>query len=127
MAAQNGHLRAAELLIGAGANLERARLSDNTTPLMRAAYNGHEQLAKALVQAGAEMEKKDRNGYTAFQTAMYTQHQAVVDVLVEAGCKTDDPWPGSKEDAAHEKKSRRQRVKDKKKFTGYNEQRGAGT
>ena len=103
------------MLIDAGANLDRARLKDNTTPLMRAAYNGHDKIAKRLVQAGAEMERKDKNGYTAFQTAMYRQHQAVVDVLVEMGCQTDDPWPksGNKEGTGHGKKSRRQRAKDK--------------
>ena len=67
VAAQNGHPDIVQALIEAGANVDQIRLSDLTTPLMRASYNGHPFVVDLLTAAGADMEMRDSNGYTAFQ------------------------------------------------------------
>ena len=50
-AAGNGHLQCTELLIAAGADVNK-RSKHNLTALMLAARHGHDSCVKALVEAG---------------------------------------------------------------------------
>ena len=51
-AAQDGHLEVVQALVGAGANIDQARV-DGVTPLLVAVDEGHDEVVEALRAAGA--------------------------------------------------------------------------
>ena len=108
-AAREGHAEAVELLLGAGADIDRASLGDHTTPTLMAVINGHFDLALLLLSRGADPNRASDAGatplYAAINThwapkARYPQQQAytqqvadyldVMRALLEAGA---DPNP----------------------------------
>lgn len=66
-AAQEGHLKAAELLINAGANLNAKTAVDGFTPLMEAAKAGYANMVSLLLEAGADPTLTDRVGRSAVE------------------------------------------------------------
>lgn len=69
-AAQKGALEMVELLLEAGAEVDRSSDSGNT-PLMAAAARGHAEVVQRLVAAGADTEHRNTWGINAYQWAKW--------------------------------------------------------
>lgn len=81
-APNNGNYEGAEKL---GQN---GTVADGVTKLMYAAANGYADVAKALLQGGAGVDVVAKDGKTtALLLARRAGHQAVIDILVQAGAK----------------------------------------
>ncbi|CAK9116812.1 unnamed protein product [Durusdinium trenchii] len=84
LAAANGHVEVARLLLNAGADKD---LQDKkgSTALILAAQQGHAEAARLLLQAGADkaLERFNlmRKGRTAWEIAKRHGHQDVLEVL----------------------------------------------
>jgi ankyrin repeat protein len=61
-AAREGQIEAAEMLLAAGAPIDRQE-ADGKTPLNLAIYNGHYELASLLVDSGADVNLADAEGF----------------------------------------------------------------
>ena len=89
LAAENGHVEIARLLLDAGAdkNLQNER---DSTALMLAARNGHVEIARQLLKAGADIDQREfGDGYTALFFAAESGHVEIVQLLLEAGANKD--------------------------------------
>ena len=64
LAADSGCTATVKLLLDAGADPNKPRLSDNSTALHRAVWNNHVACVDALLGAGAKTEKLDSQGRT---------------------------------------------------------------
>ena len=64
LAADSGCTATVKLLLDAGADPNKPRLSDNSTALHRAVWNNHVSCVDALLGAGAKTEKLDSQGRT---------------------------------------------------------------
>ena len=62
MAARQGHLDAAKLLVEAGAPINQVSAGDKTSPLLIAIINGHFDLAKYFLEKGADPNITSDNG-----------------------------------------------------------------
>jgi uncharacterized protein len=69
-AAREGHIETARALLDAGANVNQARVGDQTTPLLMATINGHFDLAKYLLDRGADATLAGENGATPLYAAL---------------------------------------------------------
>jgi uncharacterized protein len=69
-AAREGHIETARALLDAGANVNQARVGDQTTPLLMATINGHFDLAKYLLDRGADATLSGENGATPLYAAL---------------------------------------------------------
>jgi uncharacterized protein len=69
-AAADGRTEIVRYLIGRGANVNYRGTEWGHTPLSQAAGRGFDDVVDILIQAGADPKVKDRNGYTAFATAL---------------------------------------------------------
>jgi uncharacterized protein len=65
-AASQGNTQIADLLIGAGADLN-LQCGNKMSSLYIAAKNGHTDVVKMLIAAGAELDQIDRIGNTALK------------------------------------------------------------
>ncbi len=65
LAVREGHMKAVEALLDGGADIDRAREGDQTTPLLLAAINGHYDLVKFLLDRGADPNIASEAGATA--------------------------------------------------------------
>lgn len=90
-----GHLDAVKVLLPAGANANAADRNGGT-PLMKAVQmpGGDEgmvqrksEIVRLLLGAGADPQKKDRLGGTAWEAAMLSEEQALVEVFAAAGVR----------------------------------------
>ncbi|MTI12068.1 ankyrin repeat domain-containing protein, partial [Sansalvadorimonas verongulae] len=88
-AAQNGHAEVVQMLVNAGAKINRTW--DSATPLFQAAQNGHAEVVEILVNAGAELNKT-WNGATPLYQAAQNGHAKVVQILVKAGVELHKTW-----------------------------------
>jgi ankyrin repeat protein len=79
-AARRGDLAVVELLLAAGANVDR-RSWDGSTPLHEAAVGGHLEVVRALLAAGADTRATINRGYSALDAARANGHQTVADLL----------------------------------------------
>jgi ankyrin repeat protein len=61
-AAREGQIEAAEMLLAAGAPIDR-QAADGKTPLNLSIYNGHYELASLLVDSGADVNLADAEGF----------------------------------------------------------------
>ena len=61
-AARDGHLEAAQLLLGEGADVNQGSDADNTSPLLIAAVNGNYDLAMYFLRVGADVNMVSTDG-----------------------------------------------------------------
>jgi ankyrin repeat protein len=84
LAADGGHVEAVKLLLGRGADVNKA---DNAgeTPLNAAARGGHVAAIKLLLGRGADTSKADDDGWTPVYTASRSGEAEAAHVLLKAG------------------------------------------
>jgi ankyrin repeat protein len=80
LAARRGHLAVAELLLAAGATVNRWS-HDGLVPLHMAALGGHLEVARALIAAGAETRATDNGGHSVLCAAKVGGNQALISLL----------------------------------------------
>ena len=81
VAAANGHLDAAALLITAGAEVDAMDPLQGRTALILAADRGDAAMVDMLLDLGADATLADANGLTARAIAERQGHRVVVDLL----------------------------------------------
>uniref|UniRef100_A0A6B0VD74 Putative ga-binding protein transcription factor beta n=1 Tax=Ixodes ricinus TaxID=34613 RepID=A0A6B0VD74_IXORI len=84
MAAQNGHLSTAEVLLRAGISRD-ARTKVDRTPLHVAAQEGHLELVELLLKHSADVEAKDMLRMTPLHWAVERGHLDVINCLLRWG------------------------------------------
>ncbi|KAJ1456944.1 ankyrin repeat-containing domain protein [Pelagophyceae sp. CCMP2097] len=87
--AQNGHAGVVDLLIAAGANVNKAE-PDGATPLILAAQNGHGGIVALLLARGANVNNAAANKMTPLYVAARNGHSHVVEQLIAAGANLND-------------------------------------
>jgi len=83
LAAQNGSVESAKLLLAAGANANDTA-GDGKSALVMAAFSGNTGVAKLLIDAGADV-KAAGAGYTALHAAALRGHATLVKALLDRG------------------------------------------
>jgi ankyrin repeat protein len=83
MAAQNGHLEVAKLLIICGANVNQATRQDGFTPLCIAAQYGHLKVAKLLIKSQADVNQTNEYGGTPLHIAVMLDHLELAKLLIK--------------------------------------------
>src|SRR5581483_9315424 len=82
LSAMNGHAAIAELLLKAGADVNKQN-HYGMTALLFAAWQGHTALGELLLKAGADMNKQNNQGDTALMYAAEKDHAAIADLLIK--------------------------------------------
>jgi hypothetical protein len=82
-ASMNGHADTVELLIDAGADVNRN--PEGMTALIFSSMEGHADIVRLLLEAGADVNKIYRGGQTALMAAAEHNHVDTVKELIEAG------------------------------------------
>lgn len=72
-AAREGHVEAVEVLLAAGADVNRVSGGDHTSPLLVATINGHFDLAMQLLEQGADPNLLSDGGASALYIAVHLQ------------------------------------------------------
>ena len=88
LAAENGHTDIVKLLVGAGADVNKAD-KIGLTALMYAVQDGHADIMKVLFKARADVNKADSDGLTALMLAAEVGHMDIVKLLWDC-CETGD-------------------------------------
>ena len=89
-AAQNGQILAVQILIRAGADLNKTN-KDGATPLFLAAQEGHIAVAQLLLEAHADVNKANNAGATPLFIAAQNGQAGVVQILMSAGADSNKP------------------------------------
>ena len=79
-----------EALLQSGADAAYQDPSDGRSPLMAAASGGYTDVVKALLAAGAPWNAFDRQANCAGDYALAGQHEACIEVLLNAGESPDN-------------------------------------
>ncbi len=86
----------AEMLLGAGANVNASTRNGALTPLAMACTNGDPALIEALLKAGADANSTTMSGVTALMRAASSGSVDAVKVLLDHGrgseCEGNLPW-----------------------------------
>jgi len=88
IAAAQGHIEVAELLLSEGAAFD-PRTTDGLTPLHGAAYGGHEEIVRLLLARGADVNAEDVDGWTPLHEAVFGNHRGAAGLLLKAGARQD--------------------------------------
>ncbi|MCB1158476.1 MAG: ankyrin repeat domain-containing protein [Leptospiraceae bacterium] len=83
IAARDNNLKAAKILILAGADVNIKNRTEGKTALIYAATYGYEKMVKLLLKKGALIDVKDLEGKTALIYAVIFDRPAVVKVLID--------------------------------------------
>jgi quinoprotein dehydrogenase-associated probable ABC transporter substrate-binding protein len=85
IASQNAKIKAAEALVGAGADVNAAVAKGGYTPLMLAALSGSSELTSSLIGHGAKVNAANPGGVTALMIAAANDRRNVVTLLLQSG------------------------------------------
>ena len=94
VAAQNGHVKAVEILADALIKKSASVDAPNNkgfTPLWIAAQNGHLEVVEALIGKDAKVDEPDKDGFTPLFVAAQNGRAEVVKALIAKGAKVDKP------------------------------------
>jgi len=83
LAAAQGNVPLAELLLLHGADINAVDLTTGCTPLHLAAHHGHRQMIRFLLSRGASRGIADQSGLTPLQVAQNAQKTAVAELLLQ--------------------------------------------
>lgn len=89
IAVRQGHKKAAELLIGAGANVNIKEADDGTMPLNMAAGKGFTSISELLIEKGATLDSRGRNGQTPLHYAAIAGQIQEMQLLLAKGADID--------------------------------------
>jgi hypothetical protein len=87
VAAERGYVDVVRALVGRGADIDKSRATNGSTPLLIASKNGHMDVVRALVEGGADIDKAKANGWTPLHAASQNGHVDVVRALVDGGSR----------------------------------------
>lgn len=87
-AAKYGEMEALRFLIEQGGDVN-AKTTQGVTPLHLAAGFGELEVVKYLLEKVAEVDPKEKTGMTPINAAQAGNHQAIIDVLKQAGANPD--------------------------------------
>ena len=90
VAAQEGYIKVAELLIAKGANVNTSGRLIGTTPLDSAALLGHKEMVELLIDSGADINPQIITGETPLQRAEQRGHSAIAEILRKHGGKAGE-------------------------------------
>ena len=88
----NGRTTVVEILVEAGAKLDKANIYGNTA-LILACDKGNTAVVEFLLRAGANLDIVKNDGTTALILACYLGKTAVVEILLRAGASRDITSP----------------------------------
>ncbi|AMV27426.1 Ankyrin repeats (3 copies) [Gemmata sp. SH-PL17] len=80
LAARRGYLPVVELLLAAGAAVNRWS-HDGSTPLHEAALGGHLEVARVLLAAGANTRATDNGGHSVLCAALVSGNPTLIEML----------------------------------------------
>jgi hypothetical protein len=81
LAASNGHMELAKLLLESGADMSVAN-SNGATPLYSASAKGHTEVVKLLLEKGADISVANNDGWTPLNAAVSNGYVAVAKLLL---------------------------------------------
>lgn len=84
-AAVGNHVETIELLVANGAEIEGA--VEDVNPLLMAATIGQREATLKLIELGADVNQRDEFGNIALGAARNAGHEAIVEILLEAGAE----------------------------------------
>ena len=90
VAAQEGYIKVAELLIAKEANVNTSGRLIGTTPLDSAALLGHKEMVELLIDSGADINPQIITGETPLQRAEQRGHSAIAEILRKHGGKAGE-------------------------------------
>ena len=79
--AWQGQVDIAEILLKAGASINKRDLLFGATPLHYAAWAGRRVVASVLIDAGADLHTRDHSGRTPLDEAQEEGHDSVAELL----------------------------------------------
>jgi ankyrin repeat protein len=79
-----GHKEIVELLLNAGADVNKLNKHGHTA-LLDASWNGKTSIVKLLLKANANADIQNTNGYTALTVAIENNHYDIIKILLEYG------------------------------------------
>src|SRR5258708_35076197 len=85
IAAQNGKIKAAQVLLDAGADANAAVTKGGYTPLMLASISGSNELATLLIEHGAKVNATNPGGLTALMIAAAGNRSTIAGLLLRSG------------------------------------------
>ncbi len=84
-AVARGHTAVVELLVDAGADVNRAFPDGSMSPLRAATVNGRTEIARILLNNGAEVDHQDADGHTPLTVAALKGQVEIARMLMEKG------------------------------------------
>eukprot|EP00037_Helgoeca_nana_P018092 m.172629 g.172629 ORF g.172629 m.172629 type:complete len:858 (+) comp24291_c0_seq2:37-2610(+) len=94
-AALRGHTDVVQVLIDAGADVEKAKSTTGSTPLLVAAQKGHIDVVRMLLGANASVDLADGTGITPLWMASRCGYADVVQVLLDSNGAVDAVRPSA--------------------------------
>ena len=79
----------AHVLLGHGADADKATTDDGVTPLLTASTRGHASIVTALIEAGAAVNLAMHDGATPLFFASQQGHTKMAAALLAAGAAVD--------------------------------------
>jgi ankyrin repeat protein len=89
VAALNGEVGVAEMLIESGVDVDIPCKKKSRSPLLAAIFNGQQAMVALLLEHGADPNYRDRNGCVPLNQAVAAHQSEIVSMLMQAGADSD--------------------------------------